>query len=98
MKIETKAGGGFAPIITAKLILEEGEAVEYQFSRIGYSDLKLTHYAHLTKEGSQRKWRRTTMWDRHDKRNNKISEPPFPAADVCDAVLAEYFKLIKVTA
>lgn len=97
MNVKTESGGGIAPIISATVRLDDNNAVRYTFHRCGYADLKYRSYTHLTKEG-QRKWRSIVMWDALDTRNNKISEPPFPSPEVCNAVLQEYFKLIKVAA
>ena len=97
MKIKTESGGGIAPIISATVYLDDNNAVRYSFHRTGYADLKYRSYTHLTKEDWQRKWRSVVMWDALDSRNNKITEPPFPGPDVCDAVRKEYFSLIKVT-
>lgn len=98
MHIKTESGGGVSPIISATVYLDDNNAVRYSFHRNGYADLKYRSYTHLTKEGNQRKWRSVVMWDAFDSRNNKISEPPFPSPEICNAVLQEYFKLIKVTA
>ena len=96
MKIETKSGGGISPTITAIMYIKDGEAVEYQFSRIGYDELRLIRHSSMTKKANQKKWRYFTLWDRYDKRNNVIDESTLPSQDICDAVLNEYCKLIKV--
>lgn len=93
-KIEVTSNSGFNYWINVRLYTDKNNAFDFYFRLISDLSVKLYEFRILEKEDRKRKFNVTDKWDRHDKRESSIENPPKPPQFIFEIIKKDLMNVI----